>query len=539
MTKKIHRVVIVGGGSAGWLSAGIIAAEHCIGLDSAANAVFDPALIKRGSDSFQLILVESPDISTIGVGEGTWPSMRTTLQKIGISETDFFRECSASFKQGTLFSGWMGGGKDAASDAYIHPFTAPQSYAETNLAPHWQLIRDQVNFADAVCPQSALAEGNLAPKKISTPEYAFQVNYGYHLDAGKFAELLRAHCVDKLGVQHVKANVQSINSADNGDIASIVTDSAGVIEADLFIDCSGSKALLLGEHYKIPLCSKQQHLFNNTALAAQVPYGSPDDAIRSFTHSTAQTAGWIWDIGLPSRRGIGHVYSDAHISEDQARTELLNYIETTAGKDAADQAMVRKIQFEPGHRAEFWHKNCVAIGMSAGFIEPLEASALVLVELSAAMIAEQLPANRQTMDLVAKRFNDKFLYRWGSIIDFLKLHYILSERDEPYWRDHRDAASIPDHLAEQVKLWRHQAPWHRDTSHVDELFPSASFQYVLYGMGFKTEGSTTMRRSEQQAHKIAGNLFQANAKRTAQLQASMPTNRELIDKINTYGLQKI
>ena len=528
MEKNIHRVVILGGGSAGWLTAGVIAAEHAVGSSSIEQ-----------HDGFQLILVESPDISTIGVGEGTWPSMRSTLQKMGISETQFFRECSASFKQGTLFSNWLGRQGEGAEDTYIHPFTVPQSYADTNLAPHWQLIRDQVNFADAVCPQSALAKGHQAPKKISTPEYAFQLNYGYHLDAGKFAELLRAHCVDKLGVTHIKANVEGINSAENGDIASIVTDNAGVIEGDLFIDCSGSRSLLLGEHYQVPICSKKQYLFNNTALAAQVPYGTPEDPIQSFTVSTAQSAGWIWDIGLPSRRGVGHVYSDAHNTEDHARQELLAYIEASAGKPAADQAMVRKIQFDPGHREKFWHKNCVAIGMSAGFIEPLEASALVLVELSAAMIAEQLPANRETMDLVAKRFNDKFLYRWDRIIDFLKLHYILSEREGQYWQDHRDQVSIPDHLAEQVALWRHQSPWHRDTAHVDELFPSASFQYVLYGMGFETQRSTTARRSEQQAYQRAGNLFQENAKRTQQLQASLPTNRELINKIYSYGLQKI
>lgn len=528
MEKNIHRVVILGGGSAGWLTAGVIAAEHAVGSSSSEQ-----------HDGFQLILVESPDISTIGVGEGTWPSMRSTLQKMGISETQFFRECSASFKQGTLFSNWLGRQGEGAEDTYIHPFTVPQSYADTNLAPHWQLIRDQVNFADAVCPQSALAKGHQAPKKISTPEYAFQLNYGYHLDAGKFAELLRAHCVDKLGVTHIKANVEGINSAENGDIASIVTDNAGVIEGDLFIDCSGSRSLLLGEHYQVPICSKKQYLFNNTALAAQIPYGTPEDPIQSFTLSTAQSAGWIWDIGLPSRRGVGHVYSDAHNTEDHARQELLAYIEASAGKPAADQAMVRKIQFDPGHREKFWHKNCVAIGMSAGFIEPLEASALVLVELSAAMIAEQLPANRETMDLVAKRFNDKFLYRWDRIIDFLKLHYILSEREGQYWQDHRDQASIPDHLAEQVALWRHQSPWHRDTAHVDELFPSASFQYVLYGMGFETQRSTTERRSEQQAYQRAGNLFQENAKRTQQLQASLPTNRELINKIYSYGLQKI
>ncbi len=525
MTTKIQKLVIVGGGTAGWLSAGIIAAEH------SATAADNTA-----HDGFQLTLIESPDISTIGVGEGTWPSMRSTLQKVGVSETDFFRECSASFKQGTLFTGWTKG----SNDTYTHPFTTPHGYAETNLAPHWQPLRNQVKFADAVSPQSALFPAKLAPKQITTPEYAFNVNYGYHLDAGKFAEFLRKHCVEKLGVKHIKANVIGINSAANGDIASINTDSHGTIDGDLFIDCSGSRAILLGEHFGVGSCNKNSVLFNNTALAAQVPYNDEQDPIESCTLSTAQTAGWVWDIGLPTRRGIGHVYSSAHNSEEQAGQELLNYIGKTVGEKAAANTTMRKVQFSPGYRDEFWHKNCVAVGMSAGFIEPLEASALVLVELSAAMIAEQLPANREVMDLVAKRFNQKFLYRWERIIDFLKLHYILTQRtDTEYWRDNCRAESIPDSLQESLALWRHQSPWHRDTRHVDEMFPSASFQYILYGMDFETQPNQTQRRSEMEAQKVAGTLFQENAMRTQQLCTSMPSNRDLINKIYRYGLQKI
>jgi tryptophan halogenase len=525
MSKKISRLVIVGGGTAGWLSAGVIAAEHAISSNDG-----------QCNEEFQLTLVESPDIKTIGVGEGTWPSMRTTLKKMGLSETDFIRECTASFKQGTEFAGWTTG----ENDSYTHPFTAPQGYSETNLAPHWQALREsRPRFDQAVSPQSVLFPDSRAPKQISTPEFACSVNYGYHLDAGKFAEFLRKHCVEKLGVKHVKANVIAVNSAENGDIASISTDSSGDIEGDLFIDCSGSRALLLGEHYNVPLRSKKQFLFNDTALAVQVPYANPEDPIASCTLSTAQTAGWIWDIGLPTRRGTGHVYSSAHNSEDKATAELLSYIERTAGKQAAADAQPRKINFDPGHRAEFWHKNCVAVGMSAGFIEPLEASALILVELSSNMIAEQLPANREMMDIVAKRFNDKFLYRWDRIIDFLKLHYILNQRQDQYWRDHLDPSSIPDSLKELIALWKHQGPWHRDTSHVDEMFPSASFQYVLYGMNFETNASTTSRRSDRDGREVAAQLFQKNAKQRQELQAAMPTNRDLINKINTYGLQKI
>jgi len=525
MKNSINRIVIIGGGTAGWLSAAIIAAEHSIEKN-----------LSSGDHNVKLCVVESPDIPTIGVGEGTWPSMRSTLKKIGIAETDFFRECNASFKQGTQFHNWTYG----KNDTYTHPFTAPHNFNETNLAPHWQEVREKVNFADAVCPQSPLFNKKLAPKNIATPEYAFHVNYGYHLDAGKFAELLRRHCVEKLGVEAISANVTTINSAENGDISSISTDTQNEIVGDLFIDCSGSNALLLGEHYGIPLVNKSQFLFNNSALAAQIPYQDPEDPIQSATLSTAQSAGWIWDIGLSTRRGIGHTYSSDHTTEEGAHAELLDYIATTAGEAAAAGASIRKIAFDPGHREKFWHKNCVAIGMSSGFIEPLEASALVLVELSAAMIAEQLPANRKIMDLVAKRFNDKFLYRWDRIVDFLKLHYVLTQRtDAEYWVDNCQPSTIPESLQELIDIWQYQPPWHCDSDQIDEMFPSASFQYILYGMDFKTEINPMQRRSDREAGKRAMALFTDNAKRTEQLMALLPTNRELINKIYKYGFQKI
>jgi len=522
MEDRISRIVIVGGGSAGWLCAGVIAAEHRI--DSQAQ------------QPFELLLIESPDIPTIGVGEGTWPSMRATLQRIGLSETDFIRECDASFKQGTYFRDWHTGN----GDTYSHPFTVPTGYADTNLAPHWPALTGARQFADAVTPQTALFADCLAPKQITTPEYAFVVNYGYHLDAGKFAELLRQHCTEKLGVKHVKANVSQINAAENGDIKSVTTDCAGEIAGDLFIDCTGTSSLLLGEHFKIPFQSRQAFLFNDTALAAQVPYTEEDQAVRSCTQSTAQTAGWIWDIGLPTRRGIGHVYSSAHISNDEATAQLLAYIKENAGDEAAASVVPRTIQFQPGHRRELWHRNCVAIGMSSGFVEPLEASALVMIELAAGMIADQLPPTREIMDIVAKRYNRKFLRRWNQIIEFLKLHYVLSARnDSPYWQDNRAATSIPETLSEQLLLWRYRSPWHQDAEAVDDLFPTASYQYILYGMGFRTAPRHTCSHQQDQRQRQASELFRKNAARATQLQQALPSNRELLNKVREFGFQKI
>ncbi|TYK66403.1 tryptophan halogenase family protein [Colwellia echini] len=519
MNKAIKQVIIVGGGTAGWLTAGVIAAEHNL----------------KSESGLQVTLIESPEVNTVGVGEGTWPTMRETLDKIGINETDLFRECEASFKQGSKFSKWVNGAED---DHYCHPFVLPQGYGKTDLVFPWQKHRADISFADAVSFQGHVCEQGRAPKLITTPEYAGMANYAYHLDAVKLGMFLQKHCIEKLGVNHVIDHVTEINSADNGDILSITTKMNGDIAGDLFIDCSGLSSMLLGKHFKVPFISKKHILFNDTALAVQVPYLDDNSPIASQTISTAQSAGWIWDIGLPSRRGVGYVYSSEHTNETEAEVELRAYIESSIGKTEADKLSVRKISFNPGHREKFWHKNCVAIGMASGFLEPLEASALVLVELAAAKISREMPTTRETMDIVSKRYNKQFLYRWERIIDFLKLHYVLTKRtDSAYWVDNCALETIPESLQELMTLWKQQPPGPQDFHHVEEVFPSASWQYILYGMGFETAENSRSRKfvNENMAHKF----FSENVELTKKYLSVLPTNRELINKIKQYGMQKI
>jgi flavin-dependent dehydrogenase len=514
MDKPIRNIVIVGGGTAGWLTCAVIAAEHCA----------------KSQQGMRVTLVESPDVKTIGVGEGTWPTMRGTLRKVGISESAFFRECDAAFKQGAKFAKWVTGAKD---DAYYHPLVLPQGYGEINLAPFWQQHAEKVSFADAVSFQSHICEKGLGPKQPSTPEYAHVANYAYHLDAGKFAGFLQRHCTEKLGATHILDHVVKVNSDEIGDISSVTTKQNGDIAGDLFIDCTGFSSLLLGKHYDIPFKSCKDVLFNDTALATHVPYQNEDSPIASHTISTAQSAGWVWDIGLPTRRGVGHVFSSAHISDDQAEIELRNYIRESAGA-VADELSVRKIAINPGHRTKFWQNNCVAVGLSAGFLEPLEASALVLVELSAQMISEQMPSTRGVMDIVSKRFNEKFSYRWERIIDFLKLHYVLTKRtDSDYWVDNCKPQTISDELSSLLTLWQYQSPWHQDFTHVDEVFPSASYQYVLYGMGFKTQAPSTQRLSLNE--RLAEQHMQKNHQLTQKLLSGLPGHRALIERIKEHG----
>ncbi|GAA6138797.1 tryptophan 7-halogenase [Arenicella sp. 4NH20-0111] len=519
----MKHIVIVGGGSAGWLTAGILASKYLLaGSDPDAEL------------GIQITLIESPDVPTVGVGEGTWPSMRTTLKDMGISETEFIRACDVSLKQGTRFEGWH----TRSADHYYHPFSLPEGYHQTNLAD-WvaELMPDQT-FENAVCAQALVCERGLSAKSITTPEYAFNLNYGYHLDAGKFAQFLRQHCTSKLGVDYVQDHVLSVNEDADGSIKSLLIEKGGQLAGDLFIDCTGFSAKLIHEHYQVPYKSLVGVLNNDSALAVQVPYREGQE-IASATHSTAQESGWVWDIGLSSRRGIGYVYASEHSTDEQAYDVLNRYVSKNCGDALAKSIEPRRLSFSPKYLEKFWYKNCVAIGLSAGFVEPLEASALVLIETSAKAIVDLLPMGSKSLESAANRFNQKMDYHWLQIVDFLKLHYVLSERDEPYWRESRNPDSIPDSLTDYLNVWKYRSPWHQDAPRIDELFSSASFQFVLYGMGGQPSHTRHhFRSASSERQKAIGHLHD-NRKRVEHWIKTLPTNRQFIEKVGMHGLQKI
>ena len=497
MTGAIKRIAIVGGGTAGWLSACFLAARR---------------------PDLEITLVESPDIPTIGVGEGTWPTMRETLATIGISEPEFLRACDASFKQGSRFDGWRDG---TIGDSYLHPFSLPISGPNDAVLGAWQASGS--SFAAAVTAQAAVCAADLAPRQRAMPDYAAALNYGYHLDAGKFARLLSDHATRRLGVTRLAATVRAVEAGDNGDIAAIRLDNGMQVAADLFLDCTGQACLLIAGHFGVDWIDRGDISFNDRALAVQVPV-APGSPIAAQTIGTAHAAGWLWDIALPRRRGIGCVYASRFMADDEAERVLRDYVSAAIpGSDLAALAP-RRLEFRTGHRAKFWQGNCLAIGLSAGFIEPLEASAIVLIELSLRSLADNFPASRAAMDIHAERFNQLFTYRWERIVEFLKLHYVLSRRPEPYWQAQRDPAAIPSRLSQNLTLWRDQAPSAWDFPQVDEIFSAASQQYVLYGMGFPPPSrAVTTPAAQAQLDEVR--------ERARILTAALPTNRAYLDTV--------
>lgn len=497
MQTAFERVVIVGGGTAGWLSAAYLAARH-------------PRLT--------ITLVEAPDIPTIGVGEGTWPTMRETLRTIGIAESAFLARCGASFKQGSRFDGWVTGEK---GDSYLHPFTAPPPGDLRTLLAAWQAGYPEGSFSAAMTPQLAACARDLAPRQRTMPDYAGTLNYGYHLDAGAFARLLAEQATQRLSVKHLADRVVGVEATQDGEVAAIALASGTRLEADLFIDCSGTAALLIDGHCRSRWIDRAAASPNDRALAVQVPV-LPGSAIASQTVATAHEAGWVWDIALPARRGIGCVYSSAFLSDERAAELLRAYVSTRV--PGADGAAIepRRLTFAAGHRERFWQGNVLAIGQAAGFIEPLEASAIVMVELSLRALADNFPVDRAAMAIHARRFDALFRYRWDRIVDFLKLHYALGRRTEPYWQAQRDPATFSPALSDQLALWRHQPPSAWDLPQVDEVFSPYSQAYVLYGMGGAVPAGAEPTRD------AADRLRDVQA-RARSLAAALPTNRSYLD----------
>jgi len=449
-----QRILIVGGGSAGWLCAAYLA--------------------KMFGASKDITLVEAPEIGAIGVGEGSFPSLRATLAALGIPEAEFVRETSATFKQGITFRDWLHAGHH-----YFHPFSMPsQRPGAPELLPYWlQGLAGDAPFADAVTMQQRVVEAQRAPKRSGDGDYVGPMNYAYHFDAVRFAGLLAKHA-RMLGVRHVQDHVEGAALAADGAIASVKTREHGALTADLYIDCSGFRALLIGQALGAPFRSVSDSLLCDTALAVQVPHPAPDTPIASATISTAHEAGWTWDIGLQERRGIGYVYSSRHTSDERAEQVLRAY----AGP-ASDGLNVRKIPMRVGYREQHWIGNCVALGLAGGFLEPLEASGIGLVETGVHMLAALFPHNGDMAPL-ARHFNRFMAERYARIVDFIKLHYCLSQRGEQFWADNRAPASWSDSLRDKLAMWRCRPPQRLDFLTDVEMYPPTSWQYVLYGMGF-------------------------------------------------------
>ncbi|MDM7859101.1 tryptophan 7-halogenase [Alteromonas sp. ASW11-36] len=523
-----QRIVIVGGGTAGWLTANHLA------------RALDEKFAASTAKPYSITLIESPNIPTVGVGEGTVPSIRDSLHYFGISESELIKRCSATFKQSIDFIGWQPPQSDGAQHVYQHIFDYPQIESEEALCDWINHGFKAANFADTFSVQSHLVQAGLAPKKFIQAEFHGVCNYAYHFDAAKFSELLAENATQRLGVDYQQLEIAKGVKNNAGGIAYLLTENGQRIEAELFIDCSGGRSLLLGQCLETEFISKADEIFTDTAIATQVAYSSIKKTIACATLATAHRAGWIWDIGLVERRGVGIVYSSQHMTEADARETLAHYIGLEDQNNLLTEP--RKIPMRSGHYAQFWRNNCVAIGMSQGFVEPLEATGLLMFDKTAQLLAQMLSeadSTSLTLSLssgqLQRRFNQQLCSVWEGVFDFIKLHYCLSQRDDSdFWRAHRDMNTWSPQLIQMLTKWHTQLPSQIDLR--PGVFNLANHLYVLLGMDVRPLLNTNVDNSDGQLSGQQRSIMQAHL---ASLNKVLMPHRELIEKVHEYGLQRI
>ena len=507
-------VLIVGGGTAGWITAAYMA--RMLAADT--------------PEGVSITLVESDEFGILGVGEGTFPIIRKTMGRIGLDESDLIKHADATFKQGIRFNNWKKNPADYPDDSYFHPFQVASQHTDMDLLPYWLLgVAGDVPWAEACTVQQRVVDAKLAPKLITHPNYEAPLNYAYHFDASKLVEVVRQRAMD-MGVKRLIDTIDDVKLDENGAIDFVQGQTHGKLKADLYIDCTGFRARLIGETLGSKFTSYKDQLFCDRAVAIQVPYDRPDTPIPSCTYTTAKEAGWIWDIGLHERRGLGYVYSSKYCNEETAVATLKKHI-----GPAATNLQHRLLKFEPGFRKIQWHKNCVGIGLSVGFIEPLEATGISFAEVAALMLCNLFPWSGDC-ERSATQFNKAMTKRFEHVIDFIKLHYYLSERnDTEFWRDNQHPDSASDYLKGKLEQWRHRPPSFLDIDASHDIFDENSWQYILYGMGFKTDMSA--RAGALRFYDDAKKEFESIRQQSTNALSAVPSHRDLVQEVIKHGFR--
>lgn len=497
----IKKVAILGGGTAGWL-----AANH---LGHALSAT-----------DIEVTLIESEDVPSIGVGEGTVPFIKDTLQKFGICEVDLLLGCDATFKQGIKFTNWMDKTRHGECNHYYHPFESP--YPNEFDVTNYMLGEGSELRFDDVTIQSAVCELGLAPKLVSSAPYQGVLNYAYHFDAAKFALLLARNAKERFNVKHLKATVENVQLDDTGNVKAVTSVNGDTLAFDFFVDCTGFASLLIDKALNVPFVSKADELLTDKALVKQVPL-NPKQGIFPYTKATAHQAGWIWDIPLTTRRGTGFVYASEFMSEDDAHRKYARYLNLDA-----DKLDVRKINMEVGYREVSWYKNCVCLGLAQGFLEPLEATSILLTDFTADLLAKNFPKNQSDADVMRDDFNKAVTYAWDRTTDFIKLHYCISDRqDSDFWLKNQSLAHNSEELKTRLAKFKIRPPHRQDFFSRFDLFDEKNYLYVLYGMRYPT---SKPHCSEQEV-KLSRELLARNKEMLSMAQEKLLLTSEWLTKL--------
>lgn len=491
---RIRKVVILGGGTAGWMSAALLS--------------------KVVSGGLEIELVESEEIGTVGVGEATIPQIRYLCDALRIPESDFLSEVNGTYKLGIEFVNW-----GRIGDRYIHTFgDVGRRLGILDFHQVWLRGRE-LGIGEDLGHYSFNALAAYANRFAHVDKLGdtglLGLGYAFHFDATRVAGLLRK-ISEKQGVRRTEGRVADVKlHPESGFIESLVLERGDVVEGDLFIDCSGFRSLLLGQALGIEYEDWSHWLPADSAIAVQCEGVEP---LIPYTRATAHAAGWQWRIPLQNRIGNGHVYSSPYMSDDEACNILMSNLD---GKAVTEP---RQLRFTTGKRRQFWYRNCVGLGLASGFMEPLESTSIHLVQAGLGRLIDLFPT-RDFNAVDTEVYNQRTHFEFDSIRDFLILHYFATERDDsPFW-DYCRTMDIPGSLQEKLDLWATQGRFFRNE---DELFTTPSWIQVLVGQ----------RVLPRECHGIAKLLTRPDVEDYLarvhslldQAVARMPGHREFVDR---------
>jgi 2-polyprenyl-6-methoxyphenol hydroxylase-like FAD-dependent oxidoreductase len=483
---NIRKIVIVGGGSAGWMCAMTLA----------------QSLLTKG---IEIQVLESPVVGIIGVGEGSTPWLRGFFDSLGIEESEWMPACHATYKCGITFDNWS---TKPGFESYFHPFASMLDNLTMTQFVH--NVNARVQGADVHAHpnrffiSSKLAEQCLAPK----PErnFPFDVWYGYHFDAVLLGQFLQRKAIER-GVTYKSCHVKEVQLDERGDIASVVTDDGETVVADFFVDCTGFAGLLIQQTLKTPFVSFSNNLFNDAAVAMPTPIG---EDIPPQTISTALKNGWAWKIPLTGRYGNGYVYSSAFCPADEAEKELRAHLGLL---DSPTQA--RHLKMKVGRVTKHWNRNCVAVGLSQGFIEPLEATALLFIQKTISDFVEVLEGGDMS-EPARERFNQRVNEHFEGTRDYIVTHYKTNSRsDTDYWRANTANANLSEPLQQLYRAWLSGKSIVPDVSRqtLGKGYPVMSWYCIMSGMGIFPDEPPRAPTKKEARYRMAeiDNLLQRSA----------------------------
>jgi flavin-dependent dehydrogenase len=515
METSIDRVVIAGGGTAGWMTAAYLKAAF--------------------GDRVSVTVVESSRVGSIGVGEATFSYIRHFFEFLQLREEDWMPYCNATYKLAVRFEDWR-----APDSHFYHPFEQAHSIDGFPLTDWWLRLRPSDRFDLDCFVIPALCDAGMSPRyqdgslsdqdfveaeglsrgqTMSEQQGGSQFPYAYHFEASLLAKLLSSYATDR-GVAHVVDDIEHVALDERGFIDHLQTAEHGAIPGDLFVDCTGFRSLLLGSALGEPFVSFQDYLPNDRAVALQVPLGESDRDFRPCTTATAQDAGWIWTIPLRSRIGTGYVYSGDYCDPDTAERTLREFV-----GPRSDDVDANHIRMRIGKSRRSWVKNCVAIGLASGFVEPLESTGIFLIHHAIEQLVKYFPMTGHDVR-TRTLYNRSVGHVIDGIMEFLVLHYASAARsDTPYWKDAKERP-IPAPLEERLGQWQAQLPDSETIYPYFHGFAPHSYRCILLGMGgIALRNSAVLAAMDD---KQARKAFQAVQNKVDELMAHLPTQREYL-----------